>query len=63
MQHLRVNCQGWRQGLRPGRSWRYRARVAAFREFLKTEIGGVLNRIVLMKRPAHIVIKKLDFRA
>jgi putative transposase len=52
-----------RQGIRPNRSRRYRTRVAAFRGFLKTEIGRVLNRLVALKRPARIVIEKLDFRA
>jgi putative transposase len=52
-----------RQGIRPNRSRRYRARVAAFRGFLKTEIGRVMNRLVALKRPARIVIEKLDFRA
>jgi putative transposase len=52
-----------KQGIRPNQSKRYRARVAAFRGFLKTEIGRVLNRLVALKRPAHIVVEKLDFRA
>jgi putative transposase len=30
---------------------------------LKTEIGRVLNRLIQMKRPAHVVLEKLDFRA
>ena len=52
-----------KQGIKPNRSRRYRARVAAFRGFLKTEIGRILNRLVQLKRPAHIVIEDLDFRA
>lgn len=52
-----------KQGIKPNRSRRYRERVEAFRGFLKTEIGRVLNRIVALKRPAHIVIEKLDFTA
>lgn len=52
-----------KQGIKPNRSKRYRDRVAAFRGFLKTEIGRVLNRLVVMKRPAHVVLEKLDFRA
>ncbi|SFD83432.1 zinc ribbon domain-containing protein [Salipiger profundus] len=52
-----------KQGIRPNQSKRYRARVAAFRGFLKTEIGRVLNRLILMKRPAHVVIERLDFTA
>lgn len=52
-----------KQGIKPNRSRRYRDRVEAFRGFLKTEIGRVLNRIVALKRPAHITIEKLDFTA
>jgi putative transposase len=52
-----------KQGIRPNQSKRYRARIAAFRGFLKTEIGRVLNRLILMKRPAHVIIEKLDFTA
>jgi putative transposase len=52
-----------KQGIRPNQSSRYRARVAAFRGFVKTEVGRVLNRLIQMKRPAHVVIEKLDFRA
>ena len=52
-----------KQGIRPNQSTRYRARVTAFRGFVKTEVGRVLNRLIQMKRPAHIVIEKLDFRA
>jgi putative transposase len=53
-----------KQGIRPNRPpRRYRDRVAAFRGFLKTEIGRVLNRIVALKRPAHVTIEKLDFTA
>jgi putative transposase len=51
------------QGIRPNRSKRYRARVAAFRGFLKTEIGRVLNRLIWMKRPAHVINERLDFTA
>lgn len=52
-----------KQGLRPNQSRRYRARVAAFRGFLRSEIGRVLNRLIAMKRPAHVVIERLDFTA
>jgi len=52
-----------KQGIRPNQSARYRARVVALRGFIKTEIGRVLNRLILMKRPAHLVVEKLDFRA
>jgi putative transposase len=51
-----------KQGIRPNQSSRYRARVAAFRGFVKMEVGRVLNRLIQMKRPAHVVIEKLDFR-
>jgi putative transposase len=52
-----------RQGLKPNHSRRYRARVTAFRGFLKSEIRRVLNRVIMQKRPAHVVLEKLDFRA
>ncbi len=52
-----------KQGIRPNQSSRYRTRVAAFRGFIKTEVGRVLNRLIQMKRPAHVVVEKLDFRA
>jgi putative transposase len=52
-----------KQGLRPNQSKRYRARVAAFRGFLRSEIGQVLNRLIACKRPAHVVIENLDFTA
>ncbi|OZB20378.1 MAG: hypothetical protein B7X55_00560 [Rhodobacterales bacterium 34-62-10] len=51
------------QEIRPNRSRRYRARVTTFRGFIKAEIGRVLNRLIKMKRPAHIVVEKLDFTA
>lgn len=38
-------------------------RLTAFRGFLASEIGRILNRLVAMKRPGRIVIEKLDFRA
>lgn len=52
-----------KQDIPPNQSKRYRARVAAFRGFLKTEIGRVLNRLIPMKRPAHVIVEKLDFTA
>lgn len=51
-----------KQGIKPNRPRRYPARVAAFRGFLKTAIGRVLNRVIAMKRPPHVVIEKLDFQ-
>lgn len=52
-----------KEDIRPNQSTRYRARVTAFRGFLKTEIGRVLNRLIQRSRPAHVVIEKLDFTA
>ena len=52
-----------RQSIRPNQSKRYRARVAAFRGFLRSEIGRVLNRLIMLKRPAHVVIERLDVTA
>lgn len=51
------------QGLRPNRSRRYRERVESFRGYLKEAIGRVLNRVVGVRRPGHVVVERLDFRA
>jgi putative transposase len=49
-------------GIKPNRSKRYRARVADFRGYLRTEIGRVLNRLVQTRAPAHLVLERLSFR-
>jgi len=51
-----------RSGGRPRDSRRYREAVAALRGFLRTEVGRVLNRLVAAKRPAALVMERLDFR-
>ena len=51
-----------RQGIKPSRSKRYRQRTAALRGYVRTEVGRVLNRLVAVRRPAHIVVERLDFR-
>jgi len=46
----------------PGDSRRYRAAVADLRGFIRTEVGRVLNRPVAAKRPAALVLERLDLR-
>lgn len=51
-----------RSGDKPRTSARYRAAVADLRGFVKTEIGRILNRLIALKKPAHLVVERLDFR-
>lgn len=51
-----------KRGLKPRHSRRYREAVAALRGFLRTEIGRVLNKLVAERRPAELVLERLDFR-
>ena len=51
-----------RSGKRPRDSRRYREAVADLRGFIRTEVGRVLNRLVAAKRPAALVLERLDFR-
>lgn len=51
-----------RRGGRPRDNARYRTAVAALRGFLRTEIGRVLNRLVVEGRPRELVLERLDFR-
>ena len=51
-----------RRGHKPRQSARYRAAVQDVRGFVKTEVNRVLNRLVAQKRPAALVLERLDFR-
>jgi putative transposase len=51
-----------RAGRKPRDSRRYRALVEDVRGFIRTEVGRVLNRLVAAKRPAALVLERLDFR-
>lgn len=51
-----------RSGGKPRDSRRYREAVAALHGFIRTEVGRVLNRLVAAKRPAALVLERLDFR-
>jgi putative transposase len=51
-----------RSGGKPRQSRRYREIVAALQGFVRSEIGRLMNRIVEMKRPARLVVERLDFR-
>ena len=44
------------------RSKRYDKAVRQLRGWLKTEINRILNRVVLLRKPAHVTVEKLDFR-
>jgi putative transposase len=44
------------------RSNRYDRAVCQLRGWLKTEINRILNRIVLLRKPAHLTVERLDFR-
>ncbi|MBK1671043.1 hypothetical protein CKO28_23840 [Rhodovibrio sodomensis] len=44
------------------RSPRYDQAVRQLRGWLRTEINRILNRVVLLRKPAHVTVEKLDFR-
>jgi putative transposase len=44
------------------RSPRYDRAVRQLRGWLKTEINRILNRLVLLRKPAHLTVERLDFR-
>ena len=51
-----------RHGRKPRDSARYRKAVAALRGWIRTEVGRVLNALVAAKRPATIVLERLNFQ-
>ena len=51
-----------RHGRKPRDSARYRKAVAALRGWIRTEVGRVLNALVAAKRPAAIVLERLNFQ-
>ncbi|MFW5661177.1 MAG: hypothetical protein ACOC05_07295 [Oceanicaulis sp.] len=51
-----------RIGKKPREAKRYREAVARLRGWLKTEINRVLNRLIDLRKPAHLVLERLDFR-
>ncbi len=51
-----------RHGCKPRDSARYRKAVAALRGWIRTEVGRVLNALVAAKRPAAIVLERLNFQ-
>jgi putative transposase len=44
------------------RSPRYDRAAQELRGWLRTEINRILNRLVLLRKPAHLTVEKLDFR-
>ena len=51
-----------RRGRKPRESARYRKAVTALRGWIRTEAGRVLNALVAARRPAALVLERLDFR-
>lgn len=51
-----------RSGGKPRESRRYREAVAALRGFIRTEVGRVLNALIAAKRPAALVLERLNFQ-
>ena len=51
-----------RRGRKPRESARYRKAVTALRGWIRTEVGRVLNALVTARRPAALVLERLDFR-
>jgi len=51
-----------RRGRKPRESVRYRKAVTALRGWIRTEVGRVLNALIAGRRPAALVLERLDFR-
>lgn len=51
-----------RHGRKPRASARYRRAVTALRGWIRTEVGRVLNALVAAKRPAALVLERLNFQ-
>ncbi|WP_073211981.1 RNA-guided endonuclease InsQ/TnpB family protein [Acidocella aminolytica] len=51
-----------RHGRKPRDSARYRKAVASLRGWIRTEVGRVLNALVAAKRPAALVLERLNFQ-
>ena len=51
-----------RHGRKPRDSARYRRAVTALRGWIRTEVGRVLNALVAAKRPASLVLERLNFQ-
>ena len=57
-----IACGMQRRGREPRDSVRYRKTIIALRGWIRTEVGRVLNALVAAKRPATLVLGRLDFR-
>ena len=51
-----------RRKQKPRQSRRYRETVTTLRGFIKTEVNRVVNRLIELKKPAELVLERLDFR-
>ncbi|MBF5093617.1 transposase [Azospirillum sp. INR13] len=52
-----------RSGGKPRDSECYRRLVTTIRGFIKAEVNRVLNRIISLRRPKHLVLERLRFRS
>jgi len=57
MQYLQKN------NIKPSKDKKYRELIQKFRDFLKSEINRIFNRIIQIYKPKVIVLEKLDFRS
>lgn len=51
-----------KQGIKPNDNERYKKLNNRLREYLKNEIGRIINKMVKRHKPKEIVVEKLDFR-
>lgn len=52
-----------KQGIKPSESKRYVKLNRKLREYIKNEIGRIINKIIKKYQPKEIVIEKLDFKS
>jgi len=57
IKHLQKN------NIKPSKDKKYRELIQKFRDFLKSEINRIFNRIIQIYKPKVIVLEKLDFRS
>ena len=50
------------QGIKPGDNKRYKALIKKIKEYLKNEIGRLINKLVKRINPSEITVENLDFR-
>jgi putative transposase len=61
-QITKIAASQQRAGRKPRDSKRYRAWVQDMRGYISTEIGRVMNKLVVQGKPKELVLERLDFR-